>query len=192
MLTPLINGSVFLFLFILFGPGIFALGYWSLRSRDKDDKRLGAKALLAYLEALTTQAALASAAFLLWVVLEYWAGRFDAPPEGKAPSNNWKGAFGTLLLHSILSVAFARILARIEQSERPMAQRFFRGLRVQHRVEGKRHPDEPGVAISPNRDHQNDRKHHDQQQAAQKPTHTPHSRLSAYRKLADCAPPVTS
>ena len=98
MFTPLINGSVFLFFFILFGPGVFALGYWSLRSRDKDDKRLGAKALLAYLEALTLQAALASAAFLLWIVFEYWAGRFDTPPEGKAPSGGWKGAFGTLLL----------------------------------------------------------------------------------------------
>ena len=62
MLTPLINGSIFLFLFAIFGPGIFALGYWSLRSRDKEDRRLGAKSLLAYLEALTMQAALASAA----------------------------------------------------------------------------------------------------------------------------------
>ena len=128
MLTPLINGSVFLFLFILFGPGIFALGYWSLRSRDKDDKRLGAKALLAYLEALTLQAALASAAFLLWVVFEYWAGRFDTPPEGKAPSGGWKGAFGTLLLHSLLTFAFARLMRRIETNPHPTPQRFFRGF----------------------------------------------------------------
>jgi hypothetical protein len=128
MLTPLINGSVFLFLFVLFGPGIFALGYWSLRSRDKEDKRLGAKALLAYLEALTLQAALASAAFLLWIVFEYWAGRFDAPPEGKAPSGGWKGAFGTLILHALLSLVFARLLRRIETNAHPMPRRFFRGF----------------------------------------------------------------
>jgi hypothetical protein len=128
MLTPLINGSIFLFLFILFGPGIFALGYWSLRSRDKEDKRLGAKALLAYLEALTTQAALASAGFLLWVLLEYAAGRFDTPPDGKPPSSNWKGAFGTLLLHSVLAVVFSKLLSKIEANPHPSAKRFFRGF----------------------------------------------------------------
>jgi hypothetical protein len=128
MLTPLINGSLYLFLFILFGPGIFSLGYWSLRARDKEDPRLGAKALISYLEALTLQAALASAAFLLWVIFEYMAGRFDDPPPGATPSGNWKGAIGTLLLHSALSLLFALIFKRIEPGSQAPARRFFRGF----------------------------------------------------------------
>lgn len=130
MFAPLINGSLFLLGLIFFGPGLFALAYWLLRLRDKDDPKLGARALLAYLEALTLQAALASAAFLIWVIVEYWAGRFT-PAKGTTeppPSGSWKGAIGTLLLHALLCALFGFLQRRLGSKEHPFARRFFRGF----------------------------------------------------------------